>query len=55
MCIRCRLCEAPREPGYCAACVVQTRFEVTEGFLALERYLDAWALFDDWLPGRPER
>ena len=31
MCIRCHLCEAPLEPGYCAACVVETRFEVLEG------------------------
>ena len=49
MCIRCHLCEAPLEPGYCAACLVETRFEVLEGLLALERYLRAWSLFGDWL------
>jgi hypothetical protein len=49
MCIRCHLCKAPLEPGYCAACVVEARFEVLEGLRKLERYLRAWSLFDDWL------
>jgi hypothetical protein len=49
MCIRCRQTEAPQPLDYCAACALQARTEVSEGFLMLERYLERWAAFDSWL------
>ncbi len=52
MCIRCHLREAPQASGYCSTCAVQTRLEVARGLRELDRYLRAWALFDDWLRTR---
>jgi len=49
MCIRCKQAEAPQALDYCAACSLQARAEVSEGFVRLERYLADWAAFDRWL------
>ncbi len=52
MCIRCCKLDAPEPLGLCAACAIQTRLELSEGFLRMTRYLEAWAAFSAWLEER---
>jgi hypothetical protein len=49
MCIRCQEGQAPEPLGLCAACVLQTRVEISAGLRRLQGYLDAWAAFQTWL------
>jgi hypothetical protein len=53
MCIRCQDAEAPGSLGLCAACAMNTRAELTDGFRMLGTYLTAWAAFEDWLRENP--
>jgi hypothetical protein len=52
MCVRCMQEKAPEPLGLCAACALHTRIELTSAVARLERYLAAWAAFDDWLAER---
>lgn len=53
MCIRCQDAQAPGSLGLCAACAMNTRVELTDGFRKLGTYLTAWAAFEDWLRKHP--
>lgn len=48
MCIRCDSVEEQASAGLCAPCAVELRAEAHEVLRRLERYLAAWADFDEW-------
>jgi hypothetical protein len=51
-CVRCHEVEAGEPGGYCATCAALSKTEVSEGYRRIQRYLAAWAAFDEWLRER---
>ncbi len=54
MCTRCKLTVPAGADAYCPACAIELRVESRRGLDDLDRYLGAWAAFDDWLRTRQE-
>lgn len=52
MCIRCREVPVESELGLCERCAIPTCAEYLNGLDRLERYLAAWAAFEEWLERR---
>jgi hypothetical protein len=52
MCIRCGEIEVSHELGMCERCAIATCVEYLNGLERIQRYLAAWAAFDDWLRKR---
>jgi hypothetical protein len=48
VCIRCGGALISMTQDYCRACAAEVRLEVDRGMRLLERYLEAWAEFDEW-------
>jgi hypothetical protein len=51
-CVRCHEAKAPEPEGYCSTCAALSKIEVSEGYRRIQRYLAAWAAFDEWLQAR---